>query len=65
MEFSPLQLQSSPLLPYNCVSYQDGSQKSDYEQGALGHTNVQTTMIYTHVTRKNKLGVKSPLDGLY
>ena len=32
-------------------------------QELLGHANVQTTMIYTHVARKNKLGVKSPLDG--
>jgi len=31
-------------------------------QELLGHTNVQTTMIYTHVATKNKLGVKSPLD---
>ena len=28
----------------------------------LGHANLQTTMIYTHVARKNKLGVRSPLD---
>ena len=31
-------------------------------QELLGHANVQTTMIYTHVARKNKLGVKSPMD---
>jgi integron integrase len=31
-------------------------------QELLGHKNVQTTMIYTHVAQKNKLGVKSPLD---
>ena len=31
-------------------------------QELLGHVNVQTTMIYTHVARKNKLGAKSPLD---
>jgi integron integrase len=31
-------------------------------QELLGHTNLRTTMIYTHVARKNKLGVKSPLD---
>ena len=31
-------------------------------QELLGHASVQTTMIYTHVAQKNKLGVKSPLD---
>ncbi|MCA1957262.1 MAG: tyrosine-type recombinase/integrase [Nitrospira sp.] len=31
-------------------------------QKLLGHTNLQTTMIYTHVASKNILGVKSPLD---
>jgi integron integrase len=31
-------------------------------QELLGHASIQTTMIYTHVARKNKLGVKSPLD---
>ena len=33
-------------------------------QELMGHSNVQTTMIYTHVARKNKLGVKSPMDEL-
>jgi len=32
-------------------------------QDLLGHANVQTTMIYTHVAKKNVLGVRSPLDG--
>ena len=31
-------------------------------QELLGHTSLRTTMIYTHVARKNKLGVRSPLD---
>ncbi|MDP1808016.1 MAG: integron integrase [Actinomycetota bacterium] len=31
-------------------------------QELLGHQNVQTTMIYTHVATKNILGVRSPLD---
>lgn len=31
-------------------------------QELLGHSNLQTTMIYTHVASKNMLGVKSPLD---
>jgi integron integrase len=31
-------------------------------QELLGHQNLQTTMIYTHVASKNVLGVRSPLD---
>jgi len=31
-------------------------------QDLLGHTDLRTTMIYTHVVNKSKLGVKSPLD---
>lgn len=31
-------------------------------QELLGHRNLQTTMIYTHVASKNILGVWSPLD---
>jgi len=31
-------------------------------QELLGHKNVKTTMIYTHVMNKGGLGVQSPLD---
>ena len=33
-------------------------------QELLGHASVETTMIYTHVARKNRLGVQSPLDAI-
>ncbi len=31
-------------------------------QELLGHKHLQTTMIYTHIAKRNILGVKSPLD---
>lgn len=33
-------------------------------QELLGHKHVNTTMIYTHVLRKNSPEIRSPLDGL-
>lgn len=34
-------------------------------QDLLGHKNVETTMIYTHVLRDLKNAPQSPLDVLY
>jgi integrase len=33
-----------------------------YIQELLGHSRPETTMIYTHVTRKDLQEIKSPLD---
>ena len=33
-------------------------------QELLCHSSLRTTMIYTHVAMKNRLGVKSPMDSL-
>ncbi|MCP4314161.1 MAG: integron integrase [Bacteroidetes bacterium] len=33
-------------------------------QELLGHKDVRTTMVYTHVLNRNKYNIQSPLDGL-
>jgi len=33
-------------------------------QALLGHSQVETTMIYTHVLNKGPMGVVSPVDTL-
>jgi site-specific recombinase XerD len=33
-------------------------------QELLGHRDVSTTMLYTHVLNRSRLGVRSPLDSM-
>jgi site-specific recombinase XerD len=33
-------------------------------QELMGHSDMRTTMIYTHIVKKNKLGVVSPIDDM-
>lgn len=34
-------------------------------QELLGHASVATTMVYTHIAERNKLGAKSPLESVW
>ncbi len=42
----------------------DGGTDLRYIQELLGHKDIKTTLIYTHVTTKDMTQIKSPLDGL-
>ena len=42
----------------------DNGVQLPYIQALLGHKNIKTTMIYTHVTNSSITNVASPLDSL-
>jgi len=49
---------------YQCDEFSGKGYDNQTIQKLLGHASVKTTMVYTHLSQKNLMGVKSPLDAI-
>ena len=54
---------SMPLSSISIHPLEDGYDIRTVQE-LLGHTNVKTTMLYTHVLNRGPSGVRSPIDSL-
>ncbi len=50
-------------MPFTSSSLEDGYDIRTVQE-FLGHKDVKTTMIYTHVLNRGGLGIRSPVDAL-